>query len=186
MRLSLFGYLFNDACKLRGLGSVCCKHCRCEWSVWRKKMTIIWVFCAVYSGRSLPTFQRCLLLSSAIAVMMETASISETSVNAYQTTRRINPEEAIFCVVEFVLRIGWIVGNSDAWRTLELKGTWRKGRGSTLRDLEHNKNMFTNSNSCLKPQRGVAKFHRCSVTNDLSRLILPPVRQAIFFMYETM
>jgi hypothetical protein len=32
----------------------------------------------------------------AIALMMEASSTSETSVNFYQTTRRNNPEEAIF------------------------------------------------------------------------------------------
>jgi hypothetical protein len=31
-----------------------------------------------------------------IALMMEAASTSETSVNFYQTTLRYNPEEAIF------------------------------------------------------------------------------------------
>jgi hypothetical protein len=39
----------------------------------------------VYSGRSLPTF---------IALMLEAASTSETSVNFYQTTRRYNPEDS--------------------------------------------------------------------------------------------
>jgi hypothetical protein len=56
-------------------------------------------YCAVLSGRSLPTFQRCLLPPSSgptsiIALMMEAVSTSETSVNFYQATRR-NIEEDI-------------------------------------------------------------------------------------------
>jgi hypothetical protein len=38
------------------------------------------------SGRSLPTFQKL------IALMMEAASTSQTSVNVYQTSRRNNSE----------------------------------------------------------------------------------------------
>jgi hypothetical protein len=52
--------------------------------------------CTVYSGRSLPTFQRCLLPPSSglIALMMEAASISETSVSFYKSPRRNNPEDS--------------------------------------------------------------------------------------------
>jgi hypothetical protein len=56
--------------------------------------------CAVKSGRSLPTFQRCLVpLSSGrswwiIALMMEAASTSETSVNFRQTTWHNNLEDS--------------------------------------------------------------------------------------------
>jgi hypothetical protein len=54
--------------------------------------------CAVWSGRSLPTFQRCLLLPSsgrlfiAIFLMMEAVSISETSVNFCLIKQRNFPE----------------------------------------------------------------------------------------------
>jgi hypothetical protein len=34
------------------------------------------------------------VLSAAIALMMEAASTSETSINFYQTTRRNNPEDS--------------------------------------------------------------------------------------------
>jgi hypothetical protein len=51
--------------------------------------------CAVLSGRSLPTFQRCLLpLSLGLITLMEAASISETLVNFYQATRRNNPQDS--------------------------------------------------------------------------------------------
>jgi hypothetical protein len=52
------------------------------------KMTVFWVV-ASWSGRSLPTFERCLL-----CLMMEAATTSETSVNFYQTTRRSIPEDS--------------------------------------------------------------------------------------------
>jgi hypothetical protein len=45
--------------------------------------------------RSLSTFQRCLLHPSIIALMMEAARTSETSVNFYQTTRRNIPEKKV-------------------------------------------------------------------------------------------
>jgi hypothetical protein len=55
-------------------------------------------YCAVQSGKSLPTFQRYLLPPSSgrwlIALMMEAANTSETSVNLYQTTRRNIPEDS--------------------------------------------------------------------------------------------
>jgi hypothetical protein len=55
--------------------------------------------CTVWSDRILPTFQRCLLsplsgLWVLIALILEAASTSETSVNFYQTTRRSNPEDS--------------------------------------------------------------------------------------------
>jgi hypothetical protein len=49
--------------------------------------------CAVQSDRSLLTFQRS-LLPPLIALMMEAASISETSASFYQTTRRNDPEDS--------------------------------------------------------------------------------------------
>jgi hypothetical protein len=54
--------------------------------------------CAAWSGRSLPTFQRCLLPPSSglIALMMEVVSTSETLVDFYQTTRCNITETAIF------------------------------------------------------------------------------------------
>jgi hypothetical protein len=50
---------------------------------------------AVWTGISLPMFQRSLLLpsSTTIALMMEAVQTSETSVNLYQSTRRYNPED---------------------------------------------------------------------------------------------
>jgi hypothetical protein len=45
---------------------------------------------AVWTGRSLPKFQRCVL----IALMTEAASICYTSVNFCWTTRRNNPEDS--------------------------------------------------------------------------------------------
>jgi hypothetical protein len=47
--------------------------------------------CAMLSGRSLPTFQKCLLPPSA---MLEAANTSETSVNFYQTIRRNISEDS--------------------------------------------------------------------------------------------
>jgi hypothetical protein len=57
--------------------------------------------CAVYSGTSLPTFQKfyCLYHKGddlVIALMMEAASTSETSVNFYQTTRATFHKTIIF------------------------------------------------------------------------------------------
>jgi hypothetical protein len=49
--------------------------------------------CVVYSDRSVPTFQRCVLLAM-IALMMEAGNTSETSVFFYQTTRRNNPGDS--------------------------------------------------------------------------------------------
>jgi hypothetical protein len=46
------------------------------------------------SGRSLPTFQRYLLLLNQDALMMEAASTSETLVNFHQNTRRYKPEDS--------------------------------------------------------------------------------------------
>jgi hypothetical protein len=52
--------------------------------------------CAMYSGISLPTFQRCMLRWVLIALMMEAGNTSETSVCFYQTTRRNNPKGGHF------------------------------------------------------------------------------------------
>jgi hypothetical protein len=49
----------------------------------------------VKSDRTLPTLQTCLLLPiivAKIALMMEAASVSETSVNSYHIARGNNPE----------------------------------------------------------------------------------------------
>jgi hypothetical protein len=62
----------------------------------RLKMAVFWVVapCSLVAT-SLLTFQRRLLPPSPpIALMMEAASTSETSVNFYQTTRRYNPEDS--------------------------------------------------------------------------------------------
>jgi hypothetical protein len=48
------------------------------------------VRCAVYSRRNKPTFQGC----SLSPLSEEAASISETSVSSYQTTRRSIPEDS--------------------------------------------------------------------------------------------
>jgi hypothetical protein len=50
-------------------------------------------YCAVQSRRSSPTFQWCLLLPSSglIALVMEAASTSETSLNIYESKRRNIP-----------------------------------------------------------------------------------------------
>jgi hypothetical protein len=54
--------------------------------------------CTMWFGRSLPMFQKCLLLPSSglITLMMETASTFETLLNVYQTSWRNNPEDSHF------------------------------------------------------------------------------------------
>jgi hypothetical protein len=55
-------------------------------------------YSTVWSGRSLPTFQRALLPPASvpiIALMMEAARTPETLVNFYQTRRRYNPEDSL-------------------------------------------------------------------------------------------
>jgi hypothetical protein len=54
------------------------------------KMTVFWVDALCCLGKVHRRFRRACCL---IALMMEAASTSETSVNLYQTTRRNNPEE---------------------------------------------------------------------------------------------
>jgi hypothetical protein len=44
------------------------------------------------------------VLAASIALMMEASSTSETSANFYQTTRRNNPEDAIFRQLNYRLR----------------------------------------------------------------------------------
>jgi hypothetical protein len=60
--------------------------------------------CAVQSGRNLPKFQRFWCLhhqgdDALIALTMEAVSISETSVNLYQTTLRNIPEDSHLKVI---------------------------------------------------------------------------------------
>jgi hypothetical protein len=57
------------------------------------KTTVFWNV-APCSVRNWPTFQRC--LPSAIALMMEGVTTSETSVNFYETIRRNIPEDSNF------------------------------------------------------------------------------------------
>jgi hypothetical protein len=49
---------------------------------------------ALQFGRNRPTFQRCLLPVSIIALMMKAVGTSETSVNFYETTRCSIPKES--------------------------------------------------------------------------------------------
>jgi hypothetical protein len=54
--------------------------------------------CTMWSGRSLPVFQRCWV----ITMMMEAASTSETSVNFYQTTWRTTSQKTAVFVIAAV------------------------------------------------------------------------------------
>jgi hypothetical protein len=79
-----------------------------------KEMTVFWVFApcslAVHRAISKPRAIKLLLARGLlIALMMEAASISETLVNFYQTTRRNNSEDSHLnkCVMGRVEESAW-------------------------------------------------------------------------------
>jgi hypothetical protein len=108
--------------------------------------------CAVYSGRSLSTFQRYLLPPSSgrlTALMMEAASTSEASVNFYRhTTRRNIPDDTT------------IISNNVRFKTaFALRGTTCR-----VRDPVHNVQKMAYLSITLDFRPDISRQERISVT----------------------